>query len=71
MLERKILQFPVSCIEAQAVCDWRIDVKCLPRNSVPFVARYIAKRAHVVCAISKLDQNDPDVTRHCQQHLAK
>ena len=69
--KRQVLQLAVGLVQAQAVCDRAVNVQGLLGDSAPLGARHIAHGAHIVGAVGQLDQNDPHVPRHGQQHLAK
>ena len=65
------MQFAVDLVQAQSVCDWGVNFEGFRRNAPPFAAWHVAHGAHVVGAIGQLDQDDPHVAGHGQQHLAK
>ena len=71
MLEREILQLEVERVEAEAVGDRRVDVERLVRDPPPVRRRHRIERAHVVQPVGELDQDDADVLRHREQHLAE
>ena len=71
MLEREVLQLEVERVEAEPVRDRRVDVERLARDALAMDRRHRVQRAHVVQPVGELDQDDADVLRHRQQHLAE
>ena len=71
MLERKLLQFEIKRVQSEAVGDRSVNVERLARDPFAMGRRHCIQRAHVVQAVGELDQDDADVLRHRQQHLAK
>ena len=71
MLEREILQLEVERVEPEPVRDRRVDVERLVRDPAPVRRRHRIERAHVVQPVRELDQDDADVLRHREQHLAE
>ena len=71
MLEGQFLQLNEERVQPQSVGNRCIDVQRLARD--PFTMRrcHGIERAHVVQSIGELDENDPHVLGHCQQHLAE
>jgi hypothetical protein len=69
--ETQILQFRARAVHAQALRDRRVDVERLARDAAAFFRRHRRQRAHVVQAIGELDQDDAQIARHRQQHLAE
>ena len=58
-------------MHAETVGDRRVDIQRLARDAAAFLGPHDAQRAHVVQAVGQLDQDDADVARHGQQHLAE
>ena len=71
MLEREVLQLEVERVEAEPVGDRRVDVERLVRDPPAVRRRHRVERAHVVQPVGELDQDDADVLRHREQHLAE
>jgi len=71
MLEREVLQLEVKRVEAEPIGDRRVDLERLARDPPPMRWRHRVERAHVVEAIGELDQDDADVLRHREEHLAE
>ena len=69
--ERQILELDLHPLDAEAVGQRRVDLQRLARDALLLLARHVLQRAHVVDAIGELDQDDADVARHRQQHLAE
>ena len=68
--ERQVLELPLDRVDAEAVCDRRVDLQRLARLIELLLLRQRAERAHVVQAIGELDQDDAHVARHRHDHLA-
>jgi len=69
--KRQILQFPIGEIQPQPVGNRRINFQGFAADAFPFAARHVTHGAHVVGAVGQLDQDDPHVLGHGEQHLAK
>jgi hypothetical protein len=52
-----------------SVGQGRVDVERLPGDLAPLRLRKRVQRPHVVQPVRELDEDDPDVVRHRQQHL--
>ncbi len=70
-LESEILQFGLELVHAEALRDGRVDFQCLASDAPARFSILRAERAHVVQSIGKLDQDDAEIARHGQQHLAE
>ena len=70
VLEREILELPLDLPDAQAVRERRVDVHRLPGDALLLLRRERRERAHVVEAVAELDDHDPQVVGHREQHLA-
>src|ERR1039457_2163907 len=51
--------------------DRRVDLERLGGDAAALGALYSVHRAHVVQPVGELDEDDADVARHRQQHLAE
>ena len=71
VFEAEVFQFLINVVQPQTVGDRRVDVQCLAGDALALVARHRAQRAHVVQAVGQLDQDDANIARHRQQHLAE
>ena len=71
LLERQVLQFEVQRVEAEPVGDRRVDVERLLGDPLAMRRRHRIERAHVVQPVGELDQDDANIARHRQQHLAE
>ncbi len=69
-LEREILELPLERVDAEAVCERRVHLEGLARLLHLLLLGQRADRAQVVHAVGELDQDDPDVLGHRQDHLA-
>ena len=71
MPKRKVLQLAVGLVQPQAVSNRRVDFKRFGGNAPPLAAGHVRQCAHVVRTVGQLDEDDPHIPRHRQQHLAK
>ena len=71
MLEREILELPLDALHAQTVRNRRIDFHGLQRFGALFCLAHELDRPHVVQTVGQLDQDDADVLRHRDEHLAQ
>ena len=69
-LEREVLEFPLHLPDAEALRERRVDLEGLAGDALLLLGRQAVQRAHVVEAVGELDQDDPDVLGHREQHLA-
>lgn len=69
-LEREVLQLPLHLPDPQSLCERRIDLERLMGDPALLLDPQGGKRSHVVESVSELDQDDTDVLRHRQEHLA-
>jgi len=69
--ERKVLQLALYPGDAEPVGHGSIDIKSFLGDAPPLCFRLILKGAHIVKAVRQLDQNNPDVVRHGEEHLSK
>ena len=69
-LEREILELPLDLLHTEAVRERRVDLEGLGRDAPLLGRRERAQRAHVVEPVRELDQQDADVARHRDDHLA-
>ena len=69
--KRQLLQLAIDLVQSQPVCDRRIDVQRFPGDALAFGRCHRLHRAHIVQTVGQLDQDDADIARHCQQHLAE
>ncbi len=69
--ERQIFQLALEPADTKPVCQRGINVSRLLGNfPAPFFI-LVSQSTHIVQAVSKLDQNHPDIARHSEQHLAE
>ena len=69
-LEGQVLELPLDLPDAQALGERRVDLGGLARDAQLLVDGQRAQRAHVVQPVGELDEDDADVLRHGQEHLA-
>ena len=69
-LEGEILKLPLHLPDAEALCEWRIDLKRLPGDTTLFLCWQGCQGAHVVQPIAELDQHHANVLGHGEEHLA-
>ena len=67
----EILEFDLEPVNAQPVCDGRIDVERLAGYAFALAGRHGFERLHVVQTIGELHEDDADVLDHRQHHLAE
>ena len=71
MFEGQVLQLAVNLVQAQTVGDGRVDFQRFRGDATPLAARHVGHGAHVVGTVGQLDEDDPHIAGHGQQHLAK
>jgi hypothetical protein len=71
ILERQFLELVLHLAHAEAIGDRRVDVERFLRDLDAALFRQMMQRPHVVQAVGELDEDDPDVIDHRQQHLAE
>ena len=69
--EREVLELPLHVGDAEPVRERRVDVERLLRDPQLLGLRQRRDRAHVVEAVGELDEQDADVLRHRDEHLAQ
>ena len=69
-LEGEVLQLPLDLPDAQALGQRGVDLLRLAGDADLLLVRQGAQRAHVVEPVGELDEDDADVLRHGQEHLA-
>ena len=68
-LEGEILELPLHLPDAQPLGQRRVDLHGLAGDAQLLLRRQAVQRAHVVEPVGELDQDDPDVLGHRQEHL--
>ena len=71
ILEGKILELRLDGAHTEAVSKRSVNIKRFPRYPLPLFKRAVAERAHIVEAVGKLYDDDSNVVRHREIHLAK
>ena len=69
-LEREVLELPLDLPDPEPLGERGVDLHRLAGDALLLLGRQPVQRAHVVQAIGELDEDDPDVLRHREQHLA-
>ncbi len=69
-LEGEILELPLHLPDAEPLGQRGVDLHRLAGDADLLVGRQPVQRPHVVEPVGELDQDDPDVLGHRQQHLA-
>ena len=69
--EAAVLEFALDAGHAQPVRERRVDVARLLGDAARALALQVLDGAHVVQAVGELDEDDAQVARHGQQHLAE
>ena len=69
-LEREILELPLQGVDPEAVRERRVDLERLLRLLHLLLLPEVLDRPHVVEAVGELDEDDPDVLGHRDDHLA-
>ena len=70
-LESQIFQFHLQAVHAQAVGDRSVDFQRLLGDSALLSRRQVVDGAQVVGPVGELDQDDPQILHHGQEHLAE
>src|SRR6185437_11785969 len=70
-LEAEVLELELHVVETQALRDGRVDLQRLAGDRPPPRQRHGLDGAHVVGAVGELDQDDPQVTHHREEHFAE
>ena len=68
-LEREVLELPLQLVDAEPVGERRVHLERLARLLHLLLAPEILERPHVVEPVRELDQDDPDVMGHRDDHL--
>ena len=70
-MEAAVFQLLLDVQDAQTVGDGGVDLHGLPGLVAALLLRPCVAGAHIVQAVTELDDHDADVTAHGQQHLAQ
>jgi hypothetical protein len=68
--EGEVLELPLEVVDAESVRERRVDLEGLLGLLDLLLLAEVAERVHVVQAVAELDQDDADVGRHRDDHLA-
>ena len=68
-LEGEVLELPLHLPDPQPLGERRVDLHRLAGDPLLLLGRQPVERPHVVEPVGELDQDDPDVLGHRQEHL--
>jgi len=68
--EGEVLELPLHVVDAEPVRQGRVDLERLLRLLDLLLLAQVAERVHVVETVAELDEDDADVGRHRDDHLA-
>ena len=68
--ERKIFQLPLDVTNAEPVGQGRVDIKHFPGDAHALFFRSILYRPNGAGTLRQLDQGNPDIVNHGDEHLA-
>ena len=66
----EVFELAAQLAHAEPVRERRVDVQRFARDGLLLLRLQVLERAHVVQAISQLDEDDAHIAHHGQQHLA-
>ena len=69
LLEGEVLELPLDLPDPEPVGQRRVDLQRLAGDAALLLGRQGLERAHVVEPVGELDEDDPDVLCHRQEHL--
>jgi len=67
----EVLQLGLHPLDPEPAGDGSVDLSRLPGDALLLLLWHVAQGPHVVEPIRQLDEDDPDVPRHGQDHLAE
>ena len=68
-LEGEVLELPLHLPDPEPLGQRRVDLHRLAGDALLLLGRQAVQRPHVVEPVGELDQDDPDVLGHRQEHL--
>ena len=68
--QAQVLELLLDLVDAQAVCDGRVDVQRLLCDALLTLRRLRLERTHIVQPVRQLDEHHADVLAHGEDHLA-
>src|SRR6266508_192546 len=71
VLEREVLELALDPLDAEPVRERRVDVERLAGDPLLRLGLHRVERPHVVGPVGELDEQDADVLRHRDDHLAE
>src|SRR5256885_1059801 len=69
--EGEVLELDLDPLDAEPVGERRVDVESLLRDAVLRLGLHVLEGPHVVGPVGELDEDDANVLRHRDQHLAE
>ncbi len=69
--EGEVLELPLHLAHAEPVRERRVDLHRLGGDRPPLLVREMLERPHVVEPVRELDEDDPEVVGHREEHLAE
>ncbi len=70
-MNAQVLELALERLDAEAVRERRVDLHRLARDALLRLGLHVLERPHVVEAVAELDEQDADVPRHRDDHLAE
>src|SRR5262245_13769694 len=71
MLETEVFQLVLNPSNSKAIRQWRVDLESFLGDLLPLSTAEKFQSAHVVKPVGELDEDDTDIIRHRQDHLAE
>ena len=68
--KREVFELPFELDDTETVCQRRIDLQCFLSDAFLLLWRLETHGAHVVQSVGELDDDDADILRHGDEHLA-
>ena len=68
--EGEVLELPFHLPDAEALCEWGVDLKRLPGDATLLLCWKRCQGAHIVQPITEFDEHHTNVLRHREEHLA-
>ena len=69
--ERQIIELDLDLTDTKTLCKRRVDVHRLTGLLVLLLRTHIFERPHIVQPVGQLDDDDADILRHREEHLAQ
>ena len=69
--EAEILQFDLEAIDSEPIGDRRVNLQGLLRDPPLLLQWQRRNRAHIVCPVGELDEDNAQVPNHREQHFSE